>query len=135
MSGPKETVMRNPFFTYRARLDRVIDGDTIDIHLDLGFRMRHSARVRLAGVDTHEVYGVDHESEEYQRGKTESLFVAEWFRITHESHDAEDDWPLLVSTMNDETGKYGRYIAEIYRRDTGESLSDALKSEFDDIAY
>tara|TARA_Y100000296_G_C5052200_1_gene195420 strand:- start:50 stop:442 length:393 start_codon:yes stop_codon:yes gene_type:complete len=42
-------------FVYNATLERVIDGDTIDVTLDLGFSVRlHKQRVRLAGIDTPE---------------------------------------------------------------------------------
>jgi micrococcal nuclease len=42
-------------FVYNATLERVIDGDTIDVTLDLGFDVRlHKQRVRLAGIDTPE---------------------------------------------------------------------------------
>jgi endonuclease YncB( thermonuclease family) len=44
----------NPY-TYRCTLDRVIDGDTIDVHIDLGFNVwLKKQRVRLAGIDTPE---------------------------------------------------------------------------------
>ena len=42
-------------FVYNAILDRVVDGDTIDVVLDLGFDVKlHKQRVRLAGIDTPE---------------------------------------------------------------------------------
>ena len=42
-------------FVYNASLDRVVDGDTIDVVLDLGFSVKlHKQRVRLAGIDTPE---------------------------------------------------------------------------------
>jgi len=42
-------------FVYRAELDRVVDGDTIDVVLDLGFSVKlHKQRVRLHGIDTPE---------------------------------------------------------------------------------
>ena len=42
-------------FVYQAELDRVVDGDTIDIILDLGFDVKlHKQRVRLHGIDTPE---------------------------------------------------------------------------------
>ena len=42
-------------FVYNAILDRVVDGDTIDVVLDLGFSVKlHKQRVRLAGIDTPE---------------------------------------------------------------------------------
>ena len=40
-------------FVYQAELDRVVDGDTVDVILDLGFAVKlHKQRVRLAGIDT-----------------------------------------------------------------------------------
>ena len=41
-------------YTYKARLDRVIDGDTIDANIDLGFDITVHKRIRLAGIDTPE---------------------------------------------------------------------------------
>jgi micrococcal nuclease len=41
-------------FCYHAKIIRVVDGDTIDVNLDLGFDIWHKTRVRLAGIDTPE---------------------------------------------------------------------------------
>ena len=41
-------------FEYRCKLLRVVDGDTIDVNLDLGFNVWHKARVRMLGIDTPE---------------------------------------------------------------------------------
>ena len=42
-------------FVYNAILDRVVDGDTVDVTLDLGFDVKlHKQRCRLAGIDTPE---------------------------------------------------------------------------------
>ena len=42
-------------YTYKATIERVVDGDTIDVTLDLGFDVRlHKQRCRLAGIDTPE---------------------------------------------------------------------------------
>ena len=41
-------------YTYKAKLDRVVDGDTIDVNIDLGFDISVHKRVRLAGIDTPE---------------------------------------------------------------------------------
>jgi micrococcal nuclease len=125
--------MSSPFFTYRGRVDEVIDGDTYDLVLDCGFGSYYHTRVRLAGVDTHETYGVSHDSEEYEKGRAEARFVKEWLSSAADGHDGE--WPLVVGTIRDSTGKYGRYLAEVYRRDTGEQLKDVLLDEFDGISY
>ena len=41
-------------FTYFCKLERVVDGDTIDVNIDLGFQVWHKARVRMLGIDTPE---------------------------------------------------------------------------------
>ena len=41
-------------FEYKATVKRVIDGDTVDAIVDLGFKVAYSCRVRLAGIDTPE---------------------------------------------------------------------------------
>ena len=49
--------MTSPFramFDYQCKLLRVVDGDTIDVHIDLGFSVWHKARVRMLGIDTPE---------------------------------------------------------------------------------
>ena len=57
-----------PAYRYRAKLVRVVDGDTIDLDIDLGFYIRITERVRLEGVNTPEIFRVKKESEEYKRG-------------------------------------------------------------------
>ena len=47
-----------PSYRYRAELDRVVDGDTLDVVIDLGFYIRIKERIRLEGMDTPEIYGV-----------------------------------------------------------------------------
>ena len=41
-------------FEYLCKVSRVVDGDTIDVNIDLGFQIWHKARVRMAGIDTPE---------------------------------------------------------------------------------
>lgn len=120
-----EGVMWNPW-TFRARVERVVDGDTYDLVIDLGFGIRARQRVRLRGIDTHEVYGVAHSSEEYALGSAESAFVREWFA---EAAAAGREWPVLIHTRD--TGKYGRYIADVWRASDGNDLALALHDEFD----
>jgi len=114
---------------YQARCVEVIDGDTQDVIVDLGFHIQRRIRLRLAGVDTHETYGVAHDSQEYRRGKRESEFVEAWFDDATDAHGGE--WPLVVRT--DKTGKYGRYLATIERRSDGAVLNDALRETFDGV--
>ena len=57
-----------PAYRYRAEVGRVVDGDTIDAVIDLGFYIEITERLRLEGLDTPEIHGVAHASEEYKKG-------------------------------------------------------------------
>ncbi|EGQ44329.1 MAG: hypothetical protein J07AB43_00950 [Candidatus Nanosalina sp. J07AB43] len=67
-------------WTFNGRLVEVIDGDTIDVEVDLGFKIQKRVRVRLVNTDTNEVYGVSKDSTEYKLGKEQSEFVKQYFR-------------------------------------------------------
>jgi len=41
-------------FDYQCKVTRVVDGDTIDVNIDLGFKIWHKVRVRMLGIDTPE---------------------------------------------------------------------------------
>lgn len=120
-------------WTYQARLDEtrtgVVDGDTLDLTVDVGFRASRRVRVRLQGVDTAEIYGVRKDSDEYQLGLEHKQFVADWLADADAAHDGH--WPLIVSTHKT-TGKYGRWRGEVVRKDTGEELAAALYEAFGD---
>ena len=107
----------------------VVDGDTLDVTVDLGFQTRRNVRLRLYGVDTAEIYGVDDTSDEYERGMTHARFVADWL---DDARDANPNapWPLRVYTLR-VAGKYGRYVADVLD-DDGDSLVGALYAEFGD---
>jgi len=116
-------------FEYRARCVNVVDGDTQDVIVDLGFHIQREIRLRLTGVDTHETYGVSHDTEEYRRGAEETAFVEGWVEDAQTEADAE--WPLIVRTAK--TGKYGRYLATIERQSDRAVLNDDLQDEFDGV--
>ena len=93
---------------YRAKVRRVVDGDTIDLVVDCGFNIAHYLRARLARVDAWEKRGVERE-----KGKLATAFV--------ESELAGLDW---ITVRTKKRGKYGRYITEIEYN--GKNLSDEL---------
>jgi len=111
-------------YEYRAELKRVVDGDTYDFTVDLGFRVSKDIRIRMLGVDTAETYGVKKESDEYKRGMEHKQWVEQWF-------DEADE--LFIETEKDEKGKYGRWLARVYD-ESGESLNAALQEEFEDVS-
>jgi endonuclease YncB( thermonuclease family) len=98
--------------------------DTLDVVVDLG--MCRVLTLRLDDVDTHETYGVDQDSEEYERGAREAEYVREWLL-----DETPSEWPLSVSIS--ERGKYGRYIATV-ERDDGAVLNDDLCDQFEGVA-
>ena len=88
-------------YTYKAKLNRVIDGDTIDVDIDLGFDIQIKKRVRFAGINTPESRTRD--LEEKARG------LAAKDRV--KAILAENDTFTLQSN---EIGKYGRVLGTIY---------------------
>ena len=86
-----------------ARLLGVVDGDTVDCILDLGFSILHKCRVRLFGIDTPESRTRD--KDEKVRGKLAAKFLK----------DAIDNGKkvILRTKLKDSKGKYGRVLGEI----------------------
>ena len=88
-------------FTYQPKEIQVIDGDTLDIVLDLGFHITHMIRVRLKGINAPEM--------RTEAGKKSKQFVIDWLK---------ENPLVVVKTIKDSKEKYGRYLAII--------LSDTL---------
>lgn len=93
----------HPDYTYRATLDRVVDGDTVDVFVDLGFQMNAYKRLRFLDVDTEELR--DSDPERRVRAYEAKARVEE---ILNEA-DA-----IYVQTHMDATGKYGRLLAVLW---------------------
>ena len=93
-------------YTYFVKsVDRIVDGDTIDISIDLGFDLTKKERVRLAGIDTPEKRTKDQKEKEMGYQATEFL----------EMHLMEAT-KLTVKTEKD--GKFGRMLGWLYKTDT-----------------
>lgn len=109
--------------SFRGVCEYVVDGDTMDVFLDLGLYQYAYERVRLQDVDTPEIYGRASD-EERERGHEAKRFVEE--RILGQ--------PVIVHTDRDETS-FGRFTARIsfYRdgewRDLGSALVAAELAE------
>ena len=112
---------------YPARVVRIVDGDTLEVECDLGMGISRRVTCRLLGVDTHETYGVSHDSAEYRHGKREEQFVRGW--VTEGATMSTDDHPFEIRITG--KGKYGRHLAEL-ERDDGAILTDDLVDEFGD---
>lgn len=93
-------------YQYKAIIRKVVDGDTLEIDIDLGLSSWiHGERIRLYGIDTPEVYGVKKGSEEWERGNLSSTFVKENLKEKDE---------IVIETFKDQREKYGRYLANVY---------------------
>ena len=90
-------------YEYKFKLDRVVDGDTIDVVIDLGFSILHKCRVRLFGIDTPESRTRD--LDEKARGKLAKDFLS-YCLATSDEH--------IIKTSVDSKGKFGRVLGTIY---------------------
>ena len=90
-------------YEYSCTVTRVVDGDTIDVILDLGFSVLHKCRVRLYGIDTPESRTKD--EDEKARGKLAAKYLEDSINNGTEI--------ILRSKLKDSKGKYGRVLGEI----------------------
>lgn len=113
-------------YEYRANVTRVVDGDTLDLTVDLGFKVSVRIRARLYGVDTPETFGVKKESDEYKAGVAAREFVEEWLGMVipaeHENfqHRVLTPPPVIIRSFDGKPlgqGKYGRWLVEVVRLD------------------
>lgn len=116
---------------HRTMYSPIIDGDTMDFVVDLGFYCQFRLRMRLADVDTAEIFGVKKETEEYKRGMKHKEFVENWMPDYPE--EVTSEWPVYIQTER-ATGKYGRWIGDVWRKGDDKSLTEALQENFDDIS-
>ena len=112
-------------FVYNATLERIVDGDTFDCSLDLGFDVKlHKQRVRLAQIDTPESRTRDKEEKKY------GLAAKARLREILESAGT-----ITVKTAIDKKarGKYGRILGTIFADDV--NVNDTLVDEGYAIKY
>lgn len=120
------------YFTYPATCLNVVDGDTFDLLIDEGMDGFRKVRVRLADVDTAEIYGTAKDSEEYQKGMEQKRFVEDFVEpdtVIDFSEDFEERFDLSVRTTG--KGKYGRYVCRVWRDE--DSLNEALIEEWPEV--
>ena len=108
--------MKDPYI-YRIRsIAKVVDGDTIDANIDLGFDVCLSKRIRLAGIDTPESRTKD----EYE--KKLGLEAKEWMK--NRLQFAKN---IIIKTeLPDSTEKYGRILGWLYINNEPSSLNEQM---------
>jgi micrococcal nuclease len=102
-----------------SRLYKVVDGDTIEVDIDLGFDIAIHKRVRLAGVDTPESRTKD----AYE--KKLGLEAKEWLKL-----QLKDTETLRIKTEKpDSTEKYGRILGWLYTGTDAMSINEKMIQE------
>ena len=107
-------------YVYRIKsITKVVDGDTIDANIDLGFDISLTKRIRLAGIDSPESRTTN------LKEKALGLETKEWLKKTLE--DAKD---ILIKTEKpDSTEKYGRIIGHLYINGEETSINNQMVAE------
>jgi len=112
---------RKSCYNFRViKINRVVDGDTIDVTIDLGFDLYKKERVRVAGVDTPEKRTRDLEE------KALGLDATAWLKEKLESAVKGDDDLIIRTELKGGVGKYGRLLGWLYIGDSTISLNEQM---------
>ena len=115
-------------YEYNVRLVRVVDGDTVDVDIDLGFGIwLHKERIRLYGIDTPESRTRD--LEEHKYGKLATKFVERFL---------DDPKGLILKTAQyNASGKFGRILGTLWRKTdfADKSVNDYLIDKYLAVPY
>ena len=116
---------RKSCYNFRVTsIDRVLDGDTIDVTIDLGFDLYKKERVRVAGVDTPEKRTRDLEEKEL------GLDATNWLKEKLDGVIAGDDDLVIRTELVGGVGKYGRLLGWLYiGGDAESSLNEQMIEE------
>ncbi len=119
---------------YKAIVRRVVDGDTMDVTLDLGFDILYNNRIRLHGIDTPESRTRD--LVEKKKGLAAKERVRELCPVGSS---------VIIKTTKDGRGKFGRILGEIFvkevaglptmQKTAGYSVNKLLVDEGHAVAY
>ena len=109
-------------FEYKCKVTNVVDGDTVDVDIDLGFGVwLRDQRVRLYGIDTPESRTSDPFEKLYGKAATE--FLKKWL----------DGGDVTIKTHKDGRGKFGRILGELWVFDT--NVNEKMIEEHHAVEY
>ena len=115
---------RKSCYNFRVtNINRVVDGDTIDVTIDLGFDLYKKERVRIAGVDTPEKRTRDKEE------KVLGIDATNWLKGKLEEAIKGDDELTIRTELKGGMGKYGRLLGWLYIGDVELSLNEQMITE------
>jgi len=115
---------RKSCYNFRVvEINRVVDGDTIDVTIDLGFDLFKKERVRVAGVDTPEKRTRDLEEKEL------GIHATNWLKEKLDGAISGDDDLIIRTELVGGMGKYGRLLGWLYIGDAQVSLNELMIEE------
>ena len=115
---------RKSCYNFRVtEINKVVDGDTIDVTIDLGFDLYKKERVRIAGVDTPEKRTRDLEEKEL------GIDATNWMKENLEGAIDGDDELTIRTELKGGVGKYGRLLGWLYVGDEEISLNELMITE------
>ena len=115
---------RKSCYNFRVtEINRVVDGDTIDVTIDLGFDLYKKERVRVAGIDTPEKRTRDLEE------KALGIDATNWLKGTLEDTIKGDNELTIRTELKGGMGKYGRLLGWLYVGDDTVSLNEQMIAE------
>ena len=110
-------------YEYSCKVERVVDGDTVDVMLDLGFDILYNCRVRLFGIDTPE--SRTRNLDEKARGKMASAFLKEAI---------DNGTKVVIQTkLKDSRGKFGRVLGNVVV--DGKNINQSMIENYHAAAY
>ena len=115
---------RKSCYNFRVtKIKKVLDGDTIDVVIDLGFDLAKTERVRIAGVDTPEKRTRNLEE------KALGLDATNWLKEKLNDTIKGDDELVVRTELKGGVGKYGRLLGWLYVGDSDLSLNEQMITE------
>jgi len=114
-------------YEYRVKVVKIVDGDTVDVDIDLGFGVwLKKERIRMFGIDTPESRTRDLDEKKY------GLMAKEYI-----TRLLDDEGGIVLKTHKDAEGKYGRILGELWRTtdfaDT--SINDLMIKNHHAVSY
>ena len=115
-------------YEYKCKeIKKIVDGDTVDVVLDLGFNIFHSCRVRMAGIDTPESRTRD--LDEKARGKLAKEFLKNW--VTEYENNKKN---IVIKTKKEKAkGKFGRVLGELWVE--GVNVNEDMMESYHAVPY
>lgn len=109
-------------YEYRCEVVKIIDGDTVDVDIDLGFGIwMRKERIRLFGIDTPESRTRDLEEKKY--GLAAKEFLTKWLSAGN----------IILKTQKDAEGKFGRILGELWYNDV--NINKKMVFEHHAVSY